>query len=166
MTMYEKNRKIVQEGLARRAATAKQKEAALEAVGREFRAGVNQHSKTLHDNQKATEEAQRRKEARSAAIARQKEQQAQQEAKECYTMYAICGITIGPLLLAAVALHLFNTGAISLWIMLPVATLACMYSVAALFANLSHHCEFPRLRRAMKRIRKATAKILASATIR
>lgn len=165
MTNTEMNRKIVQDGLNRRAATAKAKEAALEAVGREFRAGINQHSKNLRDDMKAAEEAQRRKEEQEAAATLRREQRAMQEAKECYTWYAIMAVTTGPLLLAAVAIALCNSGNLSIWVMLPIAVMACMYSAAALIVNLSIRCKFPSIRGAIDRILDAAEKFRTFLTV-
>lgn len=153
------NRQIVREGLNRRAATAKEREAALEAVGREFRAGINKHSKTLLDNQKAAQEALERKEAQEAAAARRRELMAKREAQECYTWYTIFAITIGPLLLAAVAVALCNAAIIPFWLMAVIAVPACMYSVAALVVNLWTHCNFPGIRSTMARIRRDLSQV-------
>lgn len=161
MTMYEKNRKIVQDGLNRRAATAAQKEAALEALGREFRAGINEHSLDI----KAAQEAQRLKKEQEAAEARRRERQAQREAAECYTWYATMALVTGPLLIASVAIALCNAGAISLWVMLPIAVLACMYSVAALIVNIATLCKFPSIRGTINRICDAAEKFRAYLTV-
>lgn len=166
------NRQIVREGLNRRAATAKEREAALEAVGREFRAGINQHSQSVRDNIKAAQEAQERKKAQEAAAARRRERKARREAQEVNTWYAIYSITLGPLLLAAASIALCNAGIIPFWLMAVIAILACMYSVAALIVNLWTHCNFPGIRSTMARIRKAFSracdvieKFLASLTV-
>lgn len=161
MTMYEKNRQIVQNGLNRRAATAAQKEAALEAMGREFRAGINEHSLDIT----AAQEAQRRKEAQEAAAARRRERQAQREAAECYTWYATIALIVGPLLVAALAIGLYNTGNLALWIMLIIAVTACMYSAASLIVNIATLCKFPSLRGTINRICDAAEKFRAYLTV-
>lgn len=164
MSNTEINRQIVRNGLTRRATTAKEREAALEAVGREFRAGINQHSQNIRNSLKAAEEAKRRKEAQEKKAAKLRKLRAEQEAKEVDTWYAIYAITLGPMLLASAAISLCNAGMIPFWIMALIAIPASMYGTAALIVNLSVHCKLPRI--GAKRIRKAIEKIQESVTIR
>ena len=121
MSNTEINRRIVQEGLNRRAAEAKRRESVLEDQARELRLIIN-------DNH-ATKTAPRSPERQQEAIIREKKRMAHQEAVECSNWYRFLIRCFAPMLIGAVLVALSNLGAFPLMLAFPIAIVGCLSSV-------------------------------------
>ena len=131
MTVYDFNRNSVQRGLDRRKAEREeaQRNAQQEAADAAFRAEISKKAQAHRAEMAAAEEAQRREEARKEAEARKRQRMAKKEARYCLYWFAYAGLTILPLLIAAILLVVHEIGWLPIWAMAPIGAACCVFSV-------------------------------------
>lgn len=145
MSVYEVNRNTVKRGLALRKAEREeaQRKAKQEAVDAAFRAKINQNADAHRAAMEAAQETQRREEARKAAEAARKDAEAMQQQKRAerekrYCLYWLlyAGLTILPLMIAALLIVVHEIGWLPIWI-LPPACIACFAFSVFSFVDLA-----------------------------
>ena len=138
MSIYEVNRNTVQRRLDIRKAQREeaQRNAKQEAADAAFRAEISKKAQAHRAEMAAAEEAQRREEerraaeaARQAEEARLRKEQAEREKRYCLYWYAYAGLTIIPLLIAAVLIAVHEFGWLPIWAMVPAGIACCVFSV-------------------------------------
>lgn len=135
---YDRNRKAVQQGLDRRKEDAH--EAALEAAGQALRDELRKSNQRREAEKVAAEDAvcrhvaqvveETNRESEQAAAQRRSERhQRERKALAEEQMKTFLILTFCPLLLAAIALRLYDTGLFHFWVSMPLTILACIVSV-------------------------------------
>ena len=107
----------------------KQNEAKQEAAGAAFRAEISKNAHAHRVEMAAAEEAQRRENARKAAEARRRQERADKERRYCLYWYLYAGLTIMPLLIAALLIAVHEFGWLPIWAMAPIGGALCAFSI-------------------------------------
>lgn len=128
MTQYERNRKVVQQGLDRRA--AQRKEAAQDAADRRVYEEINRQGRENRVAIERTQEIQRRRAAQAQALA-------DVEAQAVKRFYACVLGTFIPLMIAAIFTILYTTGGVKIWVAIPAVALAVVFTIVNFVACLT-----------------------------
>ena len=134
------NRKIVQEGLDRRAALRQEREQRLDLQTEEMLRAICQRADQLNSAAQETQDqaAVRRASRRKEAAINRKAQAA--EAAICFSWYSFLLRVFTPMLIGAATLGLANRGMIPYIVAVPGSILACLFSVEALVSRIiTHH---------------------------
>lgn len=135
---FDRNRKAVQQGLDRRKEA--RAEAAQEAAGRELRAAFRQSNQRREQEKAAAEAAVCRHVAQvveetdreieqATAKLRMEQNKRDRKALEAKQWNIFLLLTFGSLMIAVATVKLFDTGLLPIWVFIPVAFLACIFSV-------------------------------------
>ena len=139
------NRQIVQEGLDRRSAHRKEREAALEAQARKLRLHINANhiAKTGKKTAQQPERRQEEVKAKAEALKHKQEIRAQRaaEAAYCADWYGFALRIFAPLIIAAATIGLCNNGVLPIGLTITCAIVACLDSVHVFVSRfVPHEC--------------------------
>ena len=127
---YNRNRQIVLQGLEHRKEL--RDEAAQDAADRRFYEEINHHSKSnlkaIADAQEAQRREAERKAAEAAAKARRARLEKERRVREAQNWRKCLFLTFGPLMIAVAQAKLLATGAVPIWLALPLVIAACLFS--------------------------------------
>ena len=127
---YNRNRQIVLQGLEHRKEL--RDEAAQDAADRRFYEEINHHSKTnlkaIADAQEAQKRAAERKAAEAASKARRVQLEYERRVREAQNWRKCLFLTFGSLMIAVAQAKLLATGAVPIWLALPLVIAACLFS--------------------------------------